>query len=465
MQKLVKVALGAAMLTSSVAVSAASFIVMGSAGADLDAAVTKAGGTVKKRLTAIDAVVAEGGANFKAAVARQAGVQGAMPNLVIDWVRNEKVDAEAVSEAVNPPNNPPGSIDSRFNLQWGHTAVKAVDAWNAGFRGAGARVAILDGGFSLGHFETAGRFDPSCTADMTGEGIEYGPNAGDTTGIFSHGQHTSGTVGAPQNNVGTIGVAPDVTRCLVKVLFNAGSGSFGDVAEGIVFAANQNVDVISMSLGGSIEKSGSVADGYTAGDAVELRQLIDRAVSYAYRRGALVIVSAGNDGSNADSPKATGTPADLIHLPSDAPQAMSISATAPQGWAKAPNTTFLDNPASYTNHGRSVINLAAPGGDITPSVTGVCNVSGIVRNCRTFDLVFSSGGKVGANSFYYWSAGTSMATPHVSGVAALIVSKYGKMHPAQLRAYLNAGADDLGQPGNDPFYGAGRVNALGSISK
>ena len=458
MHKLLKVALGATMLTSSMAVSAASFVVLGSAGADLDAAVAKAGGTVKKRLKGIDAVVAEGGAGFQASVAKQAGVDSAVPNIVVDFQPGVRVAGDPVTEAVNPPNNPPGSIDNRFNLQWGHTAVKAVDAWNAGFRGAGARVAILDGGFNLGHLETAGRFDPTCTADMTGEGIEYGPNSDDATGIFSHGQHTSGTVGAPQNNIGTIGVAPDVTRCLVKVLFNSGSGSFADVAEGIIFAANANVDVISMSLGGSIIKSG-VKGEYTAGDAVELRNLIDRAVSYAYKRGALVITSAGNDAIDGDKDK------NQIHLPSDSPQAMSISATAPQGWAKAPNTTFLDNPASYTNYGRSVINLAAPGGDFTPTVTGVCNVSGIVNNCNVFDLVFSSGGKVGASNFYYWSAGTSMATPHVSGVAALIVSKYGKMHPAQLRAYLNAGADDLGQPGNDPFYGGGRVNAVGSLSK
>jgi subtilisin family serine protease len=58
-----------------------------------------------------------------------------------------------------------------------------------------------------------------------------------------------------------------------------------------------------------------------------------------------------------------------------------------------------------------------------------------------------------------------MATPHVAGVAALIVSRYGKMHPAKLRAYLNAGADDLGVAGRDPYYGNGRVNALGSVSQ
>lgn len=463
MQKLLKVALGAAMLTSSVAVSAASFVVLGQAGADLDAAVAKAGGTVKKRLSAIDAVVAEGSGNFRAAVEKQAGVQGVAKSITVDWTPGVRIAGDAVAEALDPPNNPPGSIDSRFNLQWGHTAVKAVAAWDAGYRGQGARVAVLDGGFSLNHPDIATKFDPSCTADMTGEGIAYGPNSDDMTGIFAHGMHTAGTIGAAQNNIGTIGVAPDATLCLVKVLFNSGSGSFEDVAEGIIFAANKNVDVISMSLGAALVKSGEPGeDGYTARDAVELRNLVDRAVSYAYKRGSLVITSAGNEGIDGDKDK------NLIHTPSDSPQAISISATAPHAWAKAPNTTFLDNLASYSNYGRSVINLAAPGGDLHEDTFlngGNCSVAGLVRPCYVFDFVFSTGGVVGNAANYYWSVGTSMATPHVSGVAALIVSKYGKMHPAQLRAYLNAGADDLGQPGNDPAYGAGRVNALGSVSK
>jgi subtilisin family serine protease len=282
----------------------------------------------------------------------------------INWLPQVDKVEFVDDSAVNPPNNPAG-IDSRFNLQWGHAAVKAVDAWHKGYEGQGARVAVLDSGFQLNHPDMSGRFDPACTADMTGEGISYGPVPGDPNGVFSHGMHTAGTVGAARNGVGTIGVAPKATLCLVKVLFNSGSGSFADVAEGIIYAADKNVDVISMSLGGSIQKSSPGAS--------TLRELIDRAVSYAYKRGALVITSAGNDGESADSPKISGTPADLIHLPSDSPQAISISATAPHGWAKAPNTTSLDNPASYTNYGRSVINLAAPGGDRLASVTGSCN--------------------------------------------------------------------------------------------
>lgn len=477
MGKLLKVALGAAMLTSSVAVSGATFVVLGQPGADLKAAVTKAGGRVKKQLAGIDAIVAEGSGNFKTAIAAQPGVQQVAPSLRVDWLPPKssngkplvqafdlpttqpgKKGAKAGSDTLDPPNNPAGTIDPRFNLQWGHGAIKATAAWDAGFEGQGARVAVLDSGFQLSHPDIAGRFDAGCTADMTGEGIEYAPNADDATGIFSHGMHTAGTVGAGRNGVGTIGVAPKATLCLVKVLFNEGSGTFEDIAEGIIFAANKNVDVISMSLVAALEKSGNAAEGYKATDDVALRSLVDRAVSYAYQRGSLVITSSGNDGINGDADR------DLIHTPSDSPQAISISATAPRGWAKAPNTTFLDNLATYSNYRRSVINLAAPGGDVDEAtyVEGSsCTVGGVTRACYVFDMVMSSGA---ANS-YYWSAGTSMATPHVSGVAALIVSKYGKMHPAQLRAYLNAGADDLGQPGNDPAYGAGRVNALKSISQ
>lgn len=448
--------LGALALSLPMAAMASSFLVVGQAGADLNAAVAAAGGTVSKRLGAIGAVVAQGDARFKAAIASQKGVAQVLPNLTIRWQPKGVFSRDAMTEAVDPPNNPPGSIDSRFNLQWGHTAVGAVAAWNAGHTGRGARVAVLDGGFSLNHPDIAPQVDASCSADMTGEGLAYGPNSDDPQGIFSHGMHVAGTIAAARNGVGTIGVAPDAKLCLVKVLFNFGSGSFGDVAEGIIYAADKGVDIINMSLGGSLVKSGE-AGFYTAKEAAELKNFMASAVRYAYQRGATVIVSAGNSAINGDKD------ANLIHLPSDAPHAISISATAPVGWAVNPNAANLDIPASYTNYGRSVINLAAPGGDSALASNASCSLGGLLRPCWVFDLVFSTGAVVGNSAFYYWSAGTSMAAPHASGVAALLVGKYGRMHPSLVRTLLEQGADDLGQPGNDPFYGAGRVNAPKSL--
>lgn len=453
-----KTLLAAACTAVPVVASAASFVVLGTPGANLDAAVAAAGGKVTKRLSAIDAVVAEGGSAFRSAIAAQSGVSGVAPSLTMRLKPQVKVHPEAITEAVDPPFNPPGTIDSRFNLQWGHTAVKAVSAWNTGYTGQGARVAVLDGGFSLNHPDIATQYDPACTADMTGEGIAYGPNSDDPSGVFSHGMHTAGTVAAAYNGVGTIGVAPSAKLCLVKVLFNSGGGSFEDVAAGVVYAADKGVDVISMSLGGAIVKSG-VPGEYSAKEASEIRNLIARAVAYANQKGALVITSAGNSAINGDKDK------NLVHLPSDVPHAMSVSATAPIGWAKAPATTFLDNLASYSNYGASVISVAAPGGDAAYPGNENCLLGGLVRPCYVFDLVFSTGAVVGNSAFYYWSAGTSMATPHVAGVAALAVSRYGKMTPARLRSVLERGADDLGKPGNDPAYGAGRVNAVGAISQ
>ncbi len=344
MQKktLIAVAWCAALLGMPAPASAASYIVMGAQGAKLDQAVANAGGRITKRLAAVDAVVAESeSANFKSRIAASSGVQAVLPNISIRWKPRVERGPEAIAEVLNPPNAV--GIDSRFNLQWGHDAVNAPEAWDSGQTGTGARVAVLDGGFSLNHPDFAGQVDPTCTADMTGEGIAYGPNLDDPTGIFSHGNHTAGTIAAGRNGFGTIGIAYGAKLCLVKVLFNIGTGSFDDIVEGIIYAADRNVDIINMSLGGSLVKSGE-ADVYTAREAAEFKNFVNRAVTYANQKGVLVIVSAGNDANDGDKDE------NLIQLPSDTPHAMSVSATAPIGWGVNP-TVFLDNPTSYTNYG------------------------------------------------------------------------------------------------------------------
>ena len=150
-------------------------------------------------------------------------------------------------------------------------------------------------------------------------------------------------------------------------------------------------------------------------------------------RGTTVIASAGNDASDGDHT------ADLIHLPGDTQGVISISATAPIGWATAPETTFLDNLASYSNFGRSVIDFAAPGGDVQYPGDENCTIAGLTRPCWVFDLVFSTG-----NNGWYWSAGTSMAAPHAAGVAALIIgANGGEMKPSQVERELRRTADRI----------------------
>ncbi|MDQ3205167.1 MAG: S8 family serine peptidase, partial [Pseudomonadota bacterium] len=309
----------------------------------------------------------------------------------------------------------------------------------------GARVAILDSGVDCTH--------PDLTPNLLLElNASFVPGEGACTTIedeFNHGTHVAGTVAAADNGLGTIGVAPEAEIFGVKVLSEfTGSGSFAGILQGIVYAADADADIINMSLG--------VPGGLPiTKDTKELVRAVTRAVMYARRHNALVIASAGNDALNFDDARDEDGNR-LMAFPGGVQGVVGVSATAPIGWALDPNNTFLDNIASYSSHGRAVVDVAAPGGDFIYPGDEFCVVAGIRAPCWVFDLVLSTipGG-------WSWSAGTSMAAPHAAGVAALIVGANGggEMPAAVLQSALGRGADDLGDRGFDEFYGRGRVNA------
>lgn len=150
------------------------------------------------------------------------------------------------------------------------------------------------------------------------------------------------------------------------MLGDTGSGAFDWVISGIVHAADHGADVINMSLGAYLKKGGFWDDNgttdpaddvfVTAREVAEFKNAIGRATTHAHRKGSTVIAAAGNEAVDLDHT------ADWIHLPSAATHVLSISATAPIGWAKGGNP-FLDHPASYSNFGQSAIDFAARGGD------------------------------------------------------------------------------------------------------
>jgi lantibiotic leader peptide-processing serine protease len=456
MKKIMQVALVVVMLAALFVVPAAaqgqtrSYLLVAQSGNNLPAGlaqkVGQAGGILTETLPQVGLAVAESAdPSFKVKAGKISGIRVVLPNLTLQWI--SPVQQVALDEEFgNPPFS--GDDDFFFDLQWGHDAVDAIEAWNAGYRGAGARVAVLDGGFDLDHPDLAPNINLGLSKNFVlGETLQYAlPDP------FSHGTHTAGTIAAADNAFGTIGIAPEAELVLVKVLGDEGSGTFEDVIAGIVYAADVDADVINMSLGAYLYKSG-VKGVYTAKEAAELKNAIGRATTYAYQKGTTVIASAGNSAIDFDHS------ADLIHIPSDAPNVISISATAPIGWATDPLNIFLDNLASYSNYGQSVIDFGAPGGDFIYPGNESCVVAGLLRPCWVFDLVFSTG-----NNSWYWSAGTSMAAPHASGVAAIIIgANGGEMHPAQVEAAMKRSADDLGKPGNDDAYGAGRVNAGNAV--
>jgi subtilisin family serine protease len=413
--------------------------------ADLATRVSQAGGALTLSIGAIGVATAtSSSADFEAKASAIAGVEGVAQDRMIQWID----PTERVIEAQDL-----GSDETFYNTQWAPKAIHAPEAWDLGARGAGVRVAVIDGGLNNRHIDLDGSVDSARSRSFV-TGFAFNQ---DVAG-FSHATHVAGIIAAQDDAVGTIGIAPSATIIGVKVLHN-GSGSFAAVIAGIVYASTPisqggaGADIINMSLGAGFDRQGP--------GAAHLANALSRATTYAYQQGTTVIAAAGNSGIDIDHTN------NLIFVPAQSANVIAVSALGPVGFALG--ATNFDRPASYTNFGQSAISLAAPGGDFVLPGSALCTLpripTGTVTTaCWVFDMVMSPGSIGPVNNVYFWAAGTSMAAPHVAGVAALIIGKNGgPMHPTQVEAALRASADDLGKPGNDDFYGRGRVNALRAV--
>ncbi len=221
---------------------------------------------------------------------------------------------------------------------------------------------------------------------------------------YGHGTHVAGIIAARDNGFGVVGVAPEASLYAVKVLNSTGSGSFSAVASGIVWAVKNGMHVINMSLGGSAY-SQALAD----------------AVKAAWDAGILVVSAAGNSGC-----------CDSVLYPAKYPESMAVAAVDTN-----------DQRASFSSTGAE-LDVAAPGVAILSTVpTGSC--------------------KLCDPSGYRTLSGTSMATPHVAGTGALLISR--GFTAAQARNQISGTAKDLGFPGFDLYYGWGRVDALAATTK
>lgn len=395
---------------------------------ELQAAVEAAGGTLET-VYPFGVAVASGG-DLGATIE---GVESAVLDSGFDVERMAFTDEAIGLEFGSPPFS--GDDDFFFDLQWGHNYVGAQEAWTAGYRGAGVRVAVLDGGFDLDHPDLVPNINFGLSQDFTGEGLQYG-----FFDTFSHGSHVAGTIAAADNGFGTIGVAPEAELVLVKVLGDNGTGSFADIIAGIYHAAQVEADVMNMSLGLVIPRTENPAE------ITALAVATSHAVLYAKQRGTLVVTSAGNDGSDMDGDR------DNVRFMNGLAGTTGISALTTLNWASDPTNAVLV-PASYTNFGTSMIDFAAPGGSGDYPGNEGCVVAGLARPCWVFDLVFSTG-----NGGWYWSAGTSMAAPHAAGVAALIISANGgEMKPAAVEREMRRMATEMAK-GRTDVFGHGLVN-------
>ncbi len=219
-----------------------------------------------------------------------------------------------------------------------------------------------------------------------------------------HGTHVAGILGAVTNNAkGIAGVTWEVTILPVKVLDAAGVGTYSLIADGITYAADHGAKVINLSLGGSAASA-----------------TLEAAVNYAWDKGAVVACAAGNSGTAVIYPAA--------YVPCTAVGA----------------TDQNDQKASFSSMG--------PGLDVTaPGVAVLSTVP--TATCTWCDP-----------SGYRVLSGTSMATPHVAGLAALLFSRFPTATNQQVENQIKAYADDLGGSGWDENYGYGRINAYRALS-
>ena len=338
------------------------------------------------------------------------GIRSVVPDPVVQWISPEPIIEEMGD----------GYDDPYFDLQWNLFIIHAPEAWDLGARGQGARVFVLDSGIDSDNPDISPNLNTSlCQSFVPGEGWDANPAI-----FFNHGTHVAGIIAAAQNDWGIIGVAPEAELVAVKVLSeNTGTGLLSYLNEAIVYAADNGADVINMSLGGLLpSRSGWwVGDIHVTAKMVgEMLHATQRAITYAYQKGATMVAAAGNSAIDADHDQ------NQIILPAQLAQVIAVSAT-----------DVWDGPWYLNNFGQSLVSFAAPG-----------------------DWILSDNNN---SKFAYWT-GTSQAAAHVSGVAALIIGQNGgSIRPAQVESVLKQSADDLGKPGNDDFYGKGRVNAYKAV--
>lgn len=427
--------------TGTWAAGTRAYLVITAPGATASAqtAVTANGGTVFAAYDAIGVIVAHStSASFAATMRGVSGVQQ------VGATRTSDVPADAYSPAL--PANPTQSTTTLTESnRWDMTQIKADQAWAVSTGSASVKVGVLDTGVDDQHQDIAPNFNAADSASCA-----YGKadtRAGAWRDVGTHGTHVAGTIAAAKNGKGVIGVAPGVKISSVRIAEPTSSLFFAEnTICGFVWAGDHGFKVTNNSYYTDPWQ-------FNCPDNVDQAAIIEgvrRAQAYAEGKGSLQVAAAGNSNydlankttdseSPNDSTPVTRTITNAcIDIPTELPGVVTVAAQA-SGGAKA----------SYSNFGNGVIDVAAPGGDGATQVYSTL-----------------PGGKYGNMS------GTSMASPHVTGVAALIASAHPTYTPADIRAALATQANDKACPSDtrcqgttakNGFFGEGAVDALKAV--
>jgi subtilisin family serine protease len=386
----------------------------------------------------------------------------------------QAADAKKAGDLPNSAATP----DNLSGNQWALTRIKAFQAHEVTGGSPVVRVALIDSGIDPGHPEFAGRIDTENSAScITGQPVT------DSTGALwrdnvGHGTHVAGIIAAGDNGFGTIGVAPNVELLVVKVTDPGLPITPAAVACAFEYVAGNGVDVANASF--AVDKGPTGAadplDFFCPGDESDARaiNLIENAVNDALKSGTTIVASAGNNGIDVAHPAAG---ADCIRMPVQLTGVIGVASEGRNGLRAA------TNPPGASNFGFGAVDLVAPGGD--PAQGGV--PGGLILS--TFPSYIAVPPTAmptivdgSPSSTFRYNAGTSMAAAHVSGVAALIVSRFGgrespkngKLNPSWVQNTLRKTAvpkpcpDDPrceGSADYNGFFGYGEVDALAAVTR
>ena len=420
--------------------------------AKLTAAVEKKGGTVTFAHEATGFAVIRGISDKEASQLKASKLVSSI-EADFSFPMNVPKTGETLNAQIDSPTDPTTAYF--YPRQWNMRAIDADEAWAAGKLGdPSVTVAVLDTGIDYTYPDLEGLVDLSRSISFVPEDDAYVdyyfPGRHPISDIGYHGTHVAATIAS--NAYVAAGVTSMTTLIGVKVCSVATGGCPSSaVIAGVLYAADHGADVINMSLGGYFTKAGS--KGYVG--------YVNQAFNYARRQGALVVVSAGNDAVDMDHYNGESIVRDGVTYELDpstyktycsAPTVACVSSTGPTNYSLGgpndPEWENVDAPADYTNYGRSAVNVAAPGGNASYVYAGCSQTSLVYTICQTGNYI------VGL-------AGTSMAAPHTSGLAALLAAE-GYRAP-QILTRIQQTADDLGQRGTDPYYGKGRINVADAL--
>ena len=371
-----------------------------------------------------------------------------------------------------PPNDPfynsYGSWGQDYDDLWGLKKIECEDAWSSfGLEesiGQGVIVAVVDTGVHYGHEDLAANIWQNLGEDADGDGhtLEYiggewvldpgdlngadddgnwyaddlvgwdfGDFDSDPIDIVGHGSHCAGTIAAATDNrIGVAGISWHSRIMPAKGFSDSGSGYIEDLVLAIEYAVENGADVISNSWGPSAPAPSN--------------PIAEDAVRAAYAQGVVVVFSAGNDCDNV-----------AFCSPNHLDEVITVAAT-----------TQDDVKCSFSNWGHK-IDVCAPGGGYENELgTGICDIYNILSTMPDDSSIANDcGGDLRVSDGYYRIGGTSMACPHVSGLAALVLSYGHGWSNSAVMWHIKSKADDIddANPGLRGKLGGGRINAYASV--